>query len=208
MYLEIYTYSKTCVKQLLKNRQVLTKILMTTGSLMKVQSIAECSPWSILQYFWPALRNNWSWKPIFGLLESGRFTQVLLLPDFCLLTYCPRWLYFSQCSRRLVLYLASSHTLSPTLLPRVNKKILERYSSYPYVEPTLERFTTWPRTFPMVKKYALIGNIKMKYVSKKNVFLYKIKWAMLVLIACTVKSPKFKIHVTRYFILNYWLFKL
>ena len=28
-----------------------TKIFMTNGSLMKVQSIAECSPWSILQYF-------------------------------------------------------------------------------------------------------------------------------------------------------------
>ena len=28
-----------------------TKILMTNGSLVKVQSIAECSPWSIMQYF-------------------------------------------------------------------------------------------------------------------------------------------------------------
>ena len=27
------------------------KILMPNGSLMKVKSIAECSPWSILQYF-------------------------------------------------------------------------------------------------------------------------------------------------------------
>ena len=26
-------------------------ILMTNGSLTKVKSIAECSPWSILQYF-------------------------------------------------------------------------------------------------------------------------------------------------------------
>ena len=50
---------------------------MTNGSLMKVKSIAECS-WSILQYFWHALSDNWSWKPIFGLFESGRFTQVLL----------------------------------------------------------------------------------------------------------------------------------
>ena len=45
---------------------------------MKVRSIAECSPWSILQYFWPALSDNWSWKPIFGLFESGCFTQILL----------------------------------------------------------------------------------------------------------------------------------
>ena len=28
-----------------------TKVLMTNGSLMKVKSIAECSPWSILLYF-------------------------------------------------------------------------------------------------------------------------------------------------------------
>ena len=47
-------------------------------SLMKVEIFAECSPWSILQYFWPALSKNWSWKPIFGLFESGSFTQVLL----------------------------------------------------------------------------------------------------------------------------------
>ena len=33
-----------------------TKILMTNGSLMKVESIAEFSHWSILQYFGPALR--------------------------------------------------------------------------------------------------------------------------------------------------------
>ena len=45
---------------------------------MKVKSIAECSKGSIMQYFWPALSDNWSWKPIFGLFESGRFTQVLL----------------------------------------------------------------------------------------------------------------------------------
>ena len=35
---------------LLKNNH-LTEILITNGSLMKVKRIAECSPWSILQYF-------------------------------------------------------------------------------------------------------------------------------------------------------------
>ena len=49
-----------------------TKILMTNGGLMKVESIAECSPWSILQYFWPALSDNRSWKPILVLFMSGR----------------------------------------------------------------------------------------------------------------------------------------
>ena len=54
---------------------------MTNGSLMKIKSIAEDFPWSFLQYFWPVLSNNWSWKPIFGLFESGPFTQVLLYAD-------------------------------------------------------------------------------------------------------------------------------
>ena len=49
---------------------------------MKVKSIAECSSWSILQYFWPALSDNQSWKPNFGLrfgwpLKAG-FTVLLL----------------------------------------------------------------------------------------------------------------------------------
>ena len=43
-------YSKTCLKQpLKKTKQRSFKI--TNGSLMKVKSIAECSPWSILQYY-------------------------------------------------------------------------------------------------------------------------------------------------------------
>ena len=54
------------------------KILMTIGSLMKVKRISECSPWRILQYFLPALSHNWSYKPIFGHIESGRPTKVLL----------------------------------------------------------------------------------------------------------------------------------
>ena len=42
-------YSKTCLKRPLKNSQ--NKDLNDNGSLMKVEGIAECSPWSILQYF-------------------------------------------------------------------------------------------------------------------------------------------------------------
>ena len=54
---------------------------MTNASLMKVESIAECSLWSILQYFdlhigiiVPEKHFFWS----FLETESGRFTQVLL----------------------------------------------------------------------------------------------------------------------------------
>ena len=49
---------------------------------MKVERIAECSPWSILQYFWPALSDNRSCKPILCRFESGLFTQVLLYLNF------------------------------------------------------------------------------------------------------------------------------
>ena len=42
-------YSKTCVNSLSKIDK--TKVLMTNGSLMKVESIEKCSPSSILQYF-------------------------------------------------------------------------------------------------------------------------------------------------------------
>ena len=72
---------------------------MTNGSLMKVESSAECSPWSILQYFWPALSNNWFWKPIFGL-----FTQVLQYLanlDLC----CPYWVVFDAFVVVVLIYL-------------------------------------------------------------------------------------------------------
>ena len=46
---KITTTVKTSVKRPLKNIQ--KKILMPNGGLMKVESIAECSHRSILQYF-------------------------------------------------------------------------------------------------------------------------------------------------------------
>ena len=48
---------------------------MENGSLMKIESIAECS---MLQYFCQALSYKWSWKPIFVFFLSGRLRQVLL----------------------------------------------------------------------------------------------------------------------------------
>ena len=55
---------------------------MTNGSLMKDESIAECSYWGILQYFWPALSDNWCWNPLYGCFESGSFRYVLLYTIF------------------------------------------------------------------------------------------------------------------------------
>ena len=50
-----------------------TKILMTNGSLMKVESIAECSPWTCIKRYLVL-------EPKFGHFESGLLTQVLLYP--------------------------------------------------------------------------------------------------------------------------------
>ena len=58
----LFTNRKLCtVKPVLSDHLKIdkTKVLMENGRLMKVKSIAECSPWSILQYFWPALSDNW-----------------------------------------------------------------------------------------------------------------------------------------------------
>ena len=55
-----------------------TKLLIENGSLMKVESIAECSKGNLLQHFWPALSDNWYWKPILVFFLSGRLRQVLL----------------------------------------------------------------------------------------------------------------------------------
>ena len=45
--------AKSTVKPVLSSHSKIdkTKLLMVNGSLMKVKSIAECSLWSILQYF-------------------------------------------------------------------------------------------------------------------------------------------------------------
>ena len=37
---------------------------------MNVKNIAEPSPWSILQYFWPALKVLWTFKNIFETLHD------------------------------------------------------------------------------------------------------------------------------------------
>ena len=65
---------------------------MTNGSLIKVQSIAECSPWSILQYFWPLLSHNRPWKPIFLSFWKWPFYTdftVWAIPYFvCMFVFC------------------------------------------------------------------------------------------------------------------------
>ena len=67
------TYNKTCVSQ--KERKLVFK---TNYPLMQVKSIAECSKWSILQYFRPSLSYHLSLRSLLCLFLSGLFAQVLL----------------------------------------------------------------------------------------------------------------------------------
>ena len=56
IYIELWALEvdKTPVKPVLSSCSKIdkTKMLMVNGSLMKFESIAECSPWSILRYFY------------------------------------------------------------------------------------------------------------------------------------------------------------
>ena len=72
---------------------------------MKVESIAECSPWSILQYFWPTLSDNWS-----SFLSGGR--QVLLYNQQSIYIYACKCL--CQCVGKYQLWLVWYASLVPS----------------------------------------------------------------------------------------------
>ena len=57
-----FTCTCTTVKHVQNSNSKIDKpkILMTTSSLMKVESTAECSSWNILQYSYPALSDSLS----------------------------------------------------------------------------------------------------------------------------------------------------
>ena len=47
-------------------------VFKTNYCLMQVKSIAECSPWSILQYFRPTLSYHMALRPFYCIFLSGR----------------------------------------------------------------------------------------------------------------------------------------
>ena len=71
-------YSKTCLKRPLKNRKKNPKGLKDKWLLNEGQKYCRMLFCSILQYFWPALSDNQSWKPILVFFLSGRLRQVWL----------------------------------------------------------------------------------------------------------------------------------
>ena len=71
-------YSETCVYGPISKRPNIGFQDQLSLTCNACQSIAECSPLSILQYFWPSLICHLLLRSLFCLFLSGRFTQVLL----------------------------------------------------------------------------------------------------------------------------------
>ena len=72
-YVRLYIYSKTWLKRPLKmDKKGLKKWQLNEG-----RKFCRMLFLSILQYFWPELSNNRSWKPIGVFFLSGRLRQVL-----------------------------------------------------------------------------------------------------------------------------------
>ena len=77
---KLYMYSKTCVKQPLSKDQKM--FFNTFYHLMQVESIAECSKGSILQYLRPSLSFQLSLRPLFVY-----FRVTVLHSFYCMCLY-------------------------------------------------------------------------------------------------------------------------
>ena len=74
--LQCTIYSRTCLKRPLSERPKTG--FKTNYRLTQVKSIAECSPWSIIQSFRPSLSYHLSLRSLFCLILSCHLRQVLL----------------------------------------------------------------------------------------------------------------------------------
>ena len=110
--------------------------------------------WSILQYFWPALSDNRSWKPIFGLLfewplKTG-FTVLVLFHEY--LTLSLLVVTFVVCWKPLQTVWTQTKRLSwsellDTLIvvlkemfeKKKNLKIVRRWQQYHEKLPSMQR---------------------------------------------------------------------
>ena len=103
---QVHSYTVKPVKWQLKKDQKL--FFKTDYRFMQVKSIAECSNWSILQYFRPPLSYHFPLRPWFCLFLSDRLRQV----------YCS--------SVKAILSLPTDIPYSKTLIIGPDKHIFER----------------------------------------------------------------------------------
>ena len=148
-------YSKSCLKQSLKKRQY--KDLNKNGILMKVKRIAECSPLSILQYFWPALSDNWSFF-------SGRLRQILLHNQQSIYIYAYRCL--CPCVGR-VYYPNVNCGKFDMLGPIIFRKMTRHFLLHGSLRPTnLEKILS-----PVVIVHRVSCKVDMKLCKRPIVFM-------------------------------------
>ena len=76
---QINIHSSLCKTTTLKKTKNLFS--KTNYRLMQVKSIAECSLWSILQYFRPSLSYHLSLRSLFCIFLSGRFLHRFYYAD-------------------------------------------------------------------------------------------------------------------------------
>ena len=86
-------------------------ILMTNDSLMKVESLAECSHSAI---FWPALSDNWSWNHIFGLFRVAVLHRFYCTHHLCInLLFNITWLYICSSNGHKIVIFGLGFQLRP-----------------------------------------------------------------------------------------------
>ena len=141
---------------------------MANGSEMKVESITECSPWSILQYFWPALSNDRSWKPIFGLFEWP-LTQVLLYVKHFIcrsdLTFCQYWWdqIVSKCFQQTIKW------------PLSGESVKLKPWSYTYWAYTFVLFVWFDALRPINNLSVIKGRVFLGWTSTKLGLMFLLK---------------------------------
>ena len=125
---------KPTVKPVLSGHSKLDKttILMTNGSLLKVESIAECSPWSILQCLWPALSD----KNQFLL-----FLRVAVLYRFYCI-YCYSWATI-QNIYSIVLTLQEENTITTSIISYPGRTNITIKTLNPKFEPDQHAHTLY-----------------------------------------------------------------
>ena len=127
---------------------------MTNGSLMKVESIAECSLSSILQYFLPPLSDNWSLKP------SLVFLRVAVLHRF----YCTYH------------FLCHFFPFSVFPIPNYGFLLIGQPTSTHNMYQQAFRFMMGPGHCPMISKYGpslskAVGSVDPSFLVVKQISL-------------------------------------
>ena len=135
----------------------------TDYGLMQVKSIAECSPWSILQYFWPSLSYHLSLRSLFCLFLSLRSLFCVFLSG--LTEY--QFVIFSQ----------SSDAISFVIwIQYVDRKQCESWSASFQWSQLIRNHTTFKGWLTFMKKLCAFISLNMVFTCERGDSLDKVGW--------------------------------